>query len=106
MKKDLINRLKAELIKKCEKTDYELDLSYLGENKSYERIKFISPNFYKSYICFELHNVNFNYPCQGFKFDLRDDIKAYKNAEKMKAVLNKALTKKTVIHTLLSKLLF
>lgn len=96
MKKDLIKKLKLDLVKKCKKTDYELDLSYFGEGKSYERIKFTNPNFHKGYICFEFQNANFNYPCIGFKFDSRDDVKEYKNAEEMKTILNEELTNKKI----------
>lgn len=96
MKKDLIQKLKIDLIKKCKKTDYELDLSYFGKGKSYERVKFTSPNFHKGYICFEFQNGNFNYPCLGFKFDSTDDNKACKSSEKMKTILNKELRNKKI----------
>ena len=96
MKKDLIKKLKADLIKKSKKTDYELDISYFGDGKNYERIEFTSAKFDKGYICFEFQSANFNYPCLGFKFDSRDDHSAHKHAEKMKTVFTEAFPDKKI----------
>ncbi len=54
----LIKKLKADLIKKSKKTDYELDISYFGDGKNYERIEFTSAKFDKGYICFEFQSAN------------------------------------------------
>lgn len=105
MKKVLIKKLIQDIkIKFAENYDngfYQLDTSYIGDGKSYERIGFISPNFHKGYICFEFQHANFNNPCIGFKFDSIDDVKSYPHAEKMKDILNTALTNKKIWQSVL-----
>ena len=103
MKKALIKKLIQDIkIKFAENYDngsYQLDMSYIGDGKNYERISFTSSNFHKGYICFEFQNANFSYPCIGFKFDSREDVKSCVHAEKMKAILNAALTNKKIWHS-------
>jgi hypothetical protein len=96
MKKELMERLKTDLSEKCKKTDYELDISYLGNGKNYERINFIVPGYEIGYICFEFQGANFDRPCLGIKFISKKEVKSSSYTEKMKTVLNTVLTNKKV----------
>ncbi|SNT69642.1 PD-(D/E)XK nuclease family protein [Psychrobacter sp. LV10R520-6] len=96
MKKELMAKLKIDLLAKCKKTDYELDISYLGDGKSYERINLIIPGYDIGYICFEFQNKNFDKPCLGIKFISAEAVKTSPYTEKMKSVLNIALTDKNI----------
>ena len=92
MKKELVKKLKTDLLKKCNKADYKLDISNLGNGKNYEQINFIIPGYDIGYICFEFQGANFDRPCLGIEFISAEAVKACVNTEKMKTVLNKALT--------------
>ena len=94
MKKELIKKLKTDLLKKCNKKDYKLDISNLGSGKIYEQIKFIIPSYDIGYICFEFQGGNFDRPCLGIAFISAEALKSCPNTEKMMTVLNEALTDK------------
>ena len=96
MKKELIAKLKIDLLAKCKKTDYELDVTYLGEGKRYEQIRFIIPGYDVGWVCFEFDNANFDHPILGIKFISTDAARACPYTEKMKTVLNTVLTDKKV----------
>ena len=96
MKKELVAKLKIDLLAKCKKTDYELDVTYLGEGKRYEQIRFIIPGYDVGWVCFEFDNANFDHPILGIKFISTDAARACPYTEKMKSVLNTVLTDKKV----------
>lgn len=96
MKKELIAKLKIDLLAKYKKTDYELDISYIGEGKRYEQIRFIIPGYDKAWVCFEFDNAGFDRPILGIKFISVEAAKACPHTESMKTVLNTMLTDKKV----------
>ena len=99
MKRELIKKLKTDLLKKCEKTHYKLDISNLGKGKNYEQINFIIPNFDIGYICFEFQGANFDRPCLGIRFASEDLVKSSLNKEKIKTVLDIAFSDKKIWNT-------
>ena len=96
MKKELIAKLKIDLLAKCKKTAYELDVSYIGDGKRYEQIRFIIPGYDVGWICFEFDHENFDHPILGIKFISAEAAKACTYTEKMKIVLNAELTDKKI----------
>ncbi|PLT23646.1 hypothetical protein CXF62_00780 [Psychrobacter sp. MES7-P7E] len=96
MKKELIAKLKVDLLAKYKKTDYELDLSYIGEGRRYEQIRFIIPGYDMGWVCFEFDNAGFDRPILGIKFTSVEAVKACLHTEGMKTVLNTMLTDKKV----------
>lgn len=101
MKKELIAKLKTDLLAKCKKTDYELDVSDFGEGKNYERINFIIPGYDVGYICFEFQGKDFDKPCLGIKFISEAAARTYPYTEKMKTVINAVLIDKNTWSSLL-----
>ena len=97
MKKELIEKLKIDLLAKCKKTDYEVDVSYIGDGRRYEQIYFLIPGYDLGYICFEFQGANFDRPCLGIAFISAEAARACPYAEKMKTVLNEELTDKKVL---------
>ncbi|MGR3898295.1 hypothetical protein FW759_02385 [Psychrobacter sp. 1176_08] len=96
MKKELIAKLKIDLLAKYKKADYELDISYIGEGRRYEQIRFIIPGYDMGWICFEFDSADFDRPILGIKFTSVEAAKACPYTEKMKMVLNTMLTDKKV----------
>lgn len=96
MKKELIAKLKIDLLAKCKKTDYELDVTYLGEGRRYEQIRFIIPGYDMGWVCFEFDNANFDHPILGIKFISAEEAKSCPYTEKMKTILNTVLADKKV----------
>ena len=97
MKKELIAKLKIDLLAKCKKTDYEVDVSYIGNGKRYEQIYFLIPGYDNGYICFEFQGANFDRPCLGIAFISAEAARACPYEEKMKTVLNDVLTDRKVL---------
>lgn len=96
MKKELIAKLKIDLLAKYKKADYELDISYIGEGRRYEQIRLIIPGYDMGWVCFEFDNADFDRPILGIKFTSVEAAKACSYTEKMKMVLNTMLTNKKV----------
>jgi hypothetical protein len=91
MKKELIAKLKIDLLAKCQNTDYKLDISYFGEGKRYERISFIINDYDKAQVCFEFDNANFDRPILGIKFISVEEAISCPHTDKMKKVLDTLL---------------
>ena len=96
MKKELIAKLKIDLLAKYKKTDYELDISYIGEGRRYEQVRFIIPGYDMGWVCFEFDNAGFDRPILGIKFTSVEAAKACPHTETMKTLLNTMLTDKKV----------
>ena len=96
MKKELITKLKIDLLAKCKTTDYKLDINDFGEGKNYEQINFIIPSYDGGYICFEFQGENFDRPCLGIKLRSMEEAKNHLHTEKMKTTLNTALADKKI----------
>ena len=96
MKKELIAKLKIDLLAKYKKTDYELDISYIGEGRRYEQVRFIIPGYDMGWVCFEFDNSGFDRPILGIKFTSVEAAKACAHTETMKTLLNTMLTDKKV----------
>ena len=94
MKKELIAKLKTDLLAKFQNTDYKLDISYFGEGKRYERISFIINDYHKAQVCFEFDNANFESPILGIKFISVDEAISCPHTDKMKKVLDTLLPNK------------
>lgn len=91
MKKELIAKLKIDLLAKCQNTDYKLDISYFGEGKRYERISFIINDYDNAQVCFEFDNANFDRPILGIKFISVEEAISCPHTDKMKKVLDTLL---------------
>jgi len=91
MKKELIAKLKTDLVAKCQNTDYKLDISYFGEGKRYERISFVINDYDKAQVCFEFDNASFDRPILGIKFISVEEAISCPHTDKMKKVLDTLL---------------
>ena len=100
MKRQLVQKLiediKTEYLKKYSERPYQLDVSQIGEGKSYEQINFKIPKFDKGYISFEFQKSNFDTPCLGIKFHKIAGVKSYHHTEKIKTVLEENLKDKKI----------
>lgn len=102
LKKELIEKLKQDLResyhanKEYKNKGYKLDLSNIGEGKSYEQINFQILGGTQAYICFEFQNSNFNRPYIGIKFNSVEEAKTCPFSIKMKEVLSEKLSDKKV----------
>ncbi len=100
MKKQLIQKLvqdvKTKFSEKYSDKPFQLDVSNIGEGKSYEQINLKISNFDKGDISLEFQKSNFDIPCLGIKFHQEADVKSNLHSEKMKSLLEEHFRDKKI----------